>query len=303
METNWFTRAQIIIIYIVSQLAIPFFSVFMLVLLLVYLVNFLYIQPNPIEYFRETYLSIIVIAFLLVFGLYTSFMTYLLNLLKFGKTNAVKNLIDLPYIVTAETKLYYYILIGDTSKSLEIIPRISSIEKKNLAKIMSADAYIQAKEYKKAEDILNTDINERESDLVRAKKGYILAKKYDDYEEGIKLILDAIEINRKGLIRNAEPKLLELNLILAELCLNNNKIDDAEEAINPWRDNIEKHVLFFKCKYSAFLASQYFFINAKILLKQNHNSEYIKQNLRKSITSFANCIYAKEAENILKSMK
>lgn len=299
MESKFITRLSTVLIFFFAQSAIPILAIYLLIILLIYIINLLFKQVNPQLYFSENYLYILVTLILFVFLAYVSFIIIVLNAIKFGKTGLINILLKYPNLITLETQLYFYNIQGDYTKALEIGSKLSNLDKKSTTKIMLIDSLIQAKKFKKAEELLNSEITSRELDLALSRRALILLKRDKDFDAAINTILEAIDTNKNYLIRNAEPKLLELNLILAEIYLEAGLVNEVRNTLLPWENDILKHPFYSCCKYSSVIVAWFHLIISKSMLKQDVDRSLILDNLNKSIATFKNSVYAREAANIL----
>lgn len=313
MNSSWLLRLQTIFLFVLAQTAIPLLALFLLVILGIYLVNFLFIQPDKIDYIISVYLEVLITAVLAIFFIYVSFVNSLLNALKFGKVKLAGFFVEKTSLITSETKLYFYNLTGDITKSAEIArvldnpeklktPAKSRFERHNTTKVFIVDAYLRMKNYKKAEMLLNSILSPSEADYVMGRKALVSLLKDRDYDRAIEITHDAIEINKSGMVRNAVPKLFELYLILTEIYVHAGRDEEAFNILIPWLDEIDKHPTYFYCRYNKYLASWYYLLLAKIHLNRQVDKKKIIACLEKSISIFKDSYYAKEAASLLKKI-
>lgn len=306
MKTGFITRFQIIVIYLISQITFPVITVALLLLMAIYIVNMLFKQPDPLVYFWDISIEFIVVAVLVLFCFYVSFINCILNALKFGKTKIAGYIIDNTSLVPLETKLFYNNIIGNKDKALEIAhilckeKKKSRFDKKYTTKLFIIDAFLNSKQYKKAQIVIFSDITPIESDIVTAKKALLSLYKDNNKDEAIKLALEAIDINQNMAVRNSDPKFFELNLILAEIYYTSDKLNEAYETLLPWVQLISKYPLYSCCKYNKFNMAQCYLLFALVLSKQNANREEIDKYLNKCVCTFENSLYAKEAKKLIR---
>lgn len=277
----------------------PVFCLVFFVLSAIYILNIIFIQENPLNYFNQQFLNIVIVTFLFIFCFYTSIISLFLNLFKFGNIKLLAKFINTPYIISNDIKVYYYNSIGMVSKSLELVSKFIKLEKRSLTKILIADTFIQANKYKSAEKILATEIMQREYDLVQIRKALLVAVKNKDLDKALSLSKDALDANKSGLIRNAEPKHFEIELILADIYYRFEKNQEAFDLLSPLYDDINNHTFYYICKYNALLLSKYYLLYAKIIIKQHSNTDTIQAALKNSIKLFKDSTYAKEARMLL----
>ena len=299
MQTNWLTRFQIIFLYFISQAVIPIIGLILLAFLGIYIINFFFIQPEKLAYLSEIYVELVVVLFLTSFCAFVSIINIVLNLIKFGKTNLVENLVTKSKFITDETKLYYYTITGNTTKSLEIAGKFTDFKKRDTTRMLVTDAYLQAKKFKKIQALLDEFINPLEYDLLLSRKAIIALKRDKDNDKALKLALEALETNRKSVVRNSDPKLLEIKIILAEIYLARKETDKAIEALLPFEYDLIKYPFYSCCKYSKYLIAWYCLVYAKALHQTRKNSEEVKFYLNKCIESFPQSVHAKEAKNLV----
>lgn len=305
MKIGPITRFQIILVYVLSQITFPVMALIMLGLLAIYIANILFKQPEPLVYFWDISIELIVVAVLALFCIYVSFINAILNAIKFGKTKIAGNIIDNTNLVPLETKLFYNNIIGNKDKALEIAnilckdQKKSRFDKKYTTKLFIIDAFLNSKKYKKAQAVIFSDITPIESDIVTAKNALLTLYRDKDEQKAIKLALEAININENMAVRNSDPKLFELKLILVEIYYATEKYKEAYETLIPWIETISKYPLYSCCKYNKFNMAQCYLLVAKILSKQKADRDEIEIYLNKSIKTFKNSSYAKEARLIL----
>ncbi|MEW5821629.1 MAG: hypothetical protein AB1782_15660, partial [Cyanobacteriota bacterium] len=295
------------------QAALPIFTVFLLIILSFYLINIIFIQENTIKYVSECYFELTITVVISIFFLYTSFITTVLNTLKFGNSAIIEYLINNTTLIIPETKLYVYNILGENKKALELAQTIEADNKvpkgffskaglRNTIKLFLADTFINAKRFNKALEILNSDISTYETDIVTIKKALIILQKDNNKEKAIEEGLEAIKINNNDLIRNPAPKKLEIIIILSDIYLSADMPDKALEILKPYLSILSKYPFYSYCKYSKYLISWYFYIYSKTLIKLNNNTDEIKLYLNKSIELFKSSWPAKCASELYKSM-
>jgi tetratricopeptide (TPR) repeat protein len=302
MQTGWLTRMQVITLYIISQLVIPVLAAIFFLILSIYILNILFIQPDKMVYFDEIYLYAFISFFLFIFCFYITLLIIVLNLLKFGKSKLAGILVNTPYLISPETRLYYFYVTGQKTKALELSKKLKNLEKRTLAKLLCADVLMLNNRLREAEKLFFMDKNDREIDIVKAKEALLYLKKKPDSGKAEQLIQEALDLNRNAVVRNSDPKYLEISLINAEIYISANKEDKALDILNYWHDTATRHIFYFKARYSALLLSQYYLLYGLCQLKVYRDYEKAEYYLNNAIKTFKGSIYAASARKILENI-
>lgn len=271
MKEKFLTRIQLITMYFTSQLSVIVFTMVLIVLLAIYLINMFFKAEDSLLYFEQNSLEILGLSGFILFCLYFSMIIIYLHFLKFGIISLPRFLVENTPLLPRSLRLEYYNITGNTTKALNLVSSFKDLSKQPQTKLYVIEAFINAQKYKTALKLIDTGPESLEHDSMLIRKALIYSKTEKYKQEAKDIALNACESNKEMFVHSPDSKYLEIITKLAEVLYLTGEHIEAYNTLKPFINSFYKNTFYYTCRYCRYDLSYYFYILALIEKNANNN--------------------------------